>query len=332
MKHLSIVEHGQFVGLTGNRLTVSKGKERLQEYPLNRLKTVVIAKTGVSLSSNIILACAVRGIKIFFHDFKGEPVAGLSGTHSHAVAKVREHQFAFCGAPDAALLAGKIIYGKIRNQRAVLNYFSKYLRKEASGRAQLLIEAAEQLKACAKQTQSPRVHLHEWRNFLLGVEGSAANIYWHALANAKLLPEQFLLRTGRGASDLPNKALNYGYSILMTHIWNAIINAGLEPYAGFLHVQRPGKASLVLDLMEEYRPWVVDRVIIKKRNALAANDGALSIQLKKDLIADIHGTFARNYQYRKRRMSLESILQRQVYLIAAHFMQKRNYRPYLFRW
>jgi CRISPR-associated protein Cas1 len=59
-----------------------------------------------------------------------------------------------------------------------------------------------------------------------------------------------------------NSALNYGYGILYTQVWGALMNAGLEPFAGFLHVDRPGKPSLVLDVIEEFRQPIVDRAVI----------------------------------------------------------------------
>jgi CRISP-associated protein Cas1 len=69
-------------------------------------------------------------------------------------------------------------------------------------------------------------------------------------------------RVHRGADDALNALLNYGYGILYGHVWGAVANAGLEPFAGFLHVDRPGKPSLVLDLVEEFRQPVVDRTVI----------------------------------------------------------------------
>ena len=69
-------------------------------------------------------------------------------------------------------------------------------------------------------------------------------------------------RETRGATDRFNSALNYGYGILYAKVEQALVLAGLDPYGGFLHADRPGKPSLVLDLIEEFRQTVVDRTII----------------------------------------------------------------------
>ncbi len=163
----------------------------------------------------------------------------------------------------------------------------------------------------------------------MGNEGFSSKIYWLALRESGLLPSSFQSRTGRGASDIVNSMLNFGYAVLETIIWNAVTNAGLEPYVGFLHVQRPGKPSLVLDIMEEYRPWVVDRNVIK----LSKSDHSqFTPELKKQLIENIHKTIANKYFYKGKKVKLESIIQRQVYKLCAHLYNKKEYQPYLFKW
>lgn len=96
--------------------------------------------------------------------------------------------------------------------------------------------------------------------------------------------------------------LNFGYAILSSYILNAITNAGLEPYLGFLHQKRPGKMSLVLDLMEEYRAWVVDRVVIKLREQYK-NKQYIDTKLKSILISEIQATIAKKYIYNGKNLS-----------------------------
>jgi CRISPR-associated protein Cas1 len=72
MRHLTIAEHGQFLSMTGARLVVLDDGKVVGEYPFSRLKTVTIAKPGTSLSSNLVVQCAARGIKLFLLDFRGQ--------------------------------------------------------------------------------------------------------------------------------------------------------------------------------------------------------------------------------------------------------------------
>ncbi len=105
----------------------------------------------------------------------------------------------------------------------------------------------------------------EVRGELMGLEGTGGRLYWKQIGN--MLPDELGFEgrshySRKRRPDAVNAALNYGYGILTSHVWGAAMNAGLEPFAGFLHVDRSGKPSLVLDLMEEFRQPVVDRAIL----------------------------------------------------------------------
>lgn len=331
MKHLVLCEQGTFLGTTGERLTVRKGDEVLAEHPLSRLRTVTIAKPGVSVSGNALLACAARGIGVFLSGYADEMAVAVCGAAAHAVAAVRRAQFAFAESDRADDLSARILYGKIRNQRAVVCYFGKYARKDPE-RAVRLDAAAQSLKqladALADEVKASRP---DWRNRIMGIEGQAASIYWDGLTQSGLLPPVFPGRKGRGATDTVNAALNYGYAILRSQIWHAVLIAGLEPYVGVLHVDRPGKPSLVLDLMEEYRPWVVDRTVIKMRSTLQQSKD-LAAPIRKQIAAAVLAAFEARTPYRGKKLSLSSILQRQVYRLSGHFMGRKAYRPLLFKW
>lgn len=325
--HLTLSEYGQFVGVTSECLTV-KHDDRVRQYPLNRLKSIQIAKSGVSFSSDVVIACANRGIKFFLCDFKNQTIATLAGTEQHAVVRVRQNQFTFIEDIAASKLAATVISGKIKNARATLLYFGKYHQHKADE----INETATQLNSlCAQIKYRKWQNFDKWREILLGIEGQAATLYWQCLVRGDLMPDDFKNRIGRQGQDIGNKALNYGYAILTSYIWNALLNAGLEPYAGFLHTPRSGKPSLVLDMMEEYRAWVVDRNIIKLRSQLNGKNDLTPV-IKKRIINDIHQTFTTKYHYHKRKMRLESILQRQIYHLAGHFSKDKKYRPYRFRW
>ena len=325
--HMTIMEYGQFIGVRSECLTV-KENDTVKEYPLNRLKSIQVAKRGVSFSADVVLACANRGIKFFLCDFRNEIVACLAGAHQHAVVRVRQKQFEFLSGEQVARLAAMVIAGKIKNQRATLLYFKKYHRDKA----EIIDAAAESLKLIAREIATkPWPNYARWTDILLGLEGRAAAQYWRCLMAADLLSGDFDGRVGRRARDLGNQCLNFGYAILATYVWNALINAGLEPYAGFFHTPRAGKPSLVLDMMEEYRAWVVDRNVIKRRGELRGKS-ELTAAIKRRLIADIHKTFTTKYYYHRRKMRLESILQRQTYHLAGVFSGDRQYKNYRFRW
>ena len=318
MKHIVISDYGSFLGISNHLLTVKHDGET-RSYPLNRLCTVSVIKRGISFSSDLIEVLSSRGIKLFFLDFRGVVHSAILGQSQHGVVAVRQAQMAFC-QHDTMPLARKIVVAKIKNQRAVLNYLGKYHRHS------LLQSASEDLSLNAdKALQAKDIET------LLGFEGTSANVYFQVLREAKLFSSSFVKREGRGSQEINNAMLNLGYAVLSSYILNSVVNAGLEPYLGVMHGRRPGKMSLVLDIMEEYRAWVVDRAVIKLRFQSEGRAG-LNENLKKALIGEIQKTCAKKYLYRKKKHKLEHVIQRQIYRLCGHFYGEQTYRPYLFKW
>ena len=321
MKHLIIDEYGTFLGLESGRITVKQG-DTSKSYPLNRLRTLNINKSGVGISSNLIQALSFRGVKCFFTDFKGTPYAQLIPSNHHCVVALRQHQMNFCASPQTVPLANLLIRGKILNQRATLLYYSKY--KGHPEQSLQLRQTAAYLAEIVKQLGN----LNNQK--LLGIEGIAASAYFQCLKNTLLKGTSFLYREGRNSQEIVNQMLNYGYGILHNQVLNCVYNAGLEPYLGVLHQPRPGKPALSLDIMEEYRAWVVDRAVLKNRH-LAATP-SLNADIRKKLVIQIMDTLQARHAYRKKRLELNYIIQRQVYRLCGHLANKQNYRPFLFKW
>jgi len=111
-KHIYIDEYGTFLGKTSARLTISQGGQLQKEIALSRIKSINILKGGIALSSDLIEACSLRGIKLFFLDFKNIAHTSLSSTASHAVANVRRAQFLTIESDEAKEIARALILGK----------------------------------------------------------------------------------------------------------------------------------------------------------------------------------------------------------------------------
>ena len=318
MKHLAICDYGTFLGLDSHKLAVRQ-KDKVKHYPLNRLCTVSIAKRGVSVSSDLVEALSSRGIKLFFLDFRGVPHSAILGESQHGVVATRMAQMSFSQNKGLSL-SKKIIAGKIKNQRAVLNHFWKYHKDKS-----LKLSSDELLVNIDKIENTKTLEA------LLGLEGASANSYFQALREARLFSSSFDTREGRGSQEVNNSMLNLGYAVLSSYVLSAIVNAGLEPYLGILHRERPGKMALVLDMMEEYRAWVVDRAVIKLRSQ-SEGKKELDSSLKRALISEIQKTCSKKYLYRQKKHKLEHIMQRQIYRLCGHFYGEKVYKPYLFKW
>jgi CRISPR-associated protein Cas1 len=128
---------------------------------------------------------------------------------------------------------------------------------------------------------------------------------------------------------------NAGYGILYAQVWGAVMNAGLEPFAGFLHVDRPGKPSLVLDLVEEFRQPIVDRAIISaasKGTRLDLEGGMLTNASRHAVASAVLDRLEGEATFHARRVKLRSILQLQARSVASFLRGGPPYRPFAFKW
>ena len=319
MKHIIVNNYGIFLGLKSQRLAIKQNSEIIKEFALNRTKTIQILSKGVSISSDLINSCSKRGIKIFFNTF--DNFSALHTVYEHKSVIVRKKQFKVCENEEGLKIAQQLIIGKLKNQRATLLYSSRNIEDKNKYET---IECFDKLILQLKNKKELS------KEFILGIEGMGASHYFKYLKTMQLFPSSFERRMKRHSEEITNIALNYGYAILFNFIYKASINAGLEPYIGVLHSLRSAKPSLVLDIMEEYRSFVVDRNIIKLRFKL---EKAKDFQkLKKDIANNILKTLSKKYNYNHRKLTLESIIQKQVYKISGYFCENKKYKSYIFRW
>ena len=129
--------------------------------------------------------------------------------------------------------------------------------------------------------------------------------------------------------------MNYGYGMLYTNIWGEIVLAGLDPFAGLMHVDRPGKTSLVLDLIEEFRQQVVDRVVIamlQKGTEIEVKEGKLTDKTRKTLIGKFKDRLEATESFDGRKLAIKSIIQRQARRIASFLRGEGKYKAFIGKW
>ena len=305
------------------------------ELPLFRIGEIVIASSGISLSSDLVEACCERGIRLSFLTRSGKPYAMLSSPMLTATVITRREQLAAYNDRRGVELAIAIVRGKLGNQAALLKYFAKYLKVTNPEAFAAISEVTRSLvngRSQARKVDGERID--DARETLLSIEGVAGRNYWSGVR--MLLPEGALgPREHRGAVDPVNSALNYGYGILYTQVWGAIMNAGLEPFAGFMHVDRPGKPSLVLDLVEEFRQPIVDRAIIAaigRGTSLETKEGMLTDSSRRAIAAAVLERLDGEVEFRGQRHKLKSVVQIQARNVASFLRGESTYRAFAFKW
>lgn len=324
------------VGKKSERLIIRKANKVIYEFPFFRLNEVTIGSRGISVSSDVIQSLCEHGIRLSFISGNGSPYAMLTSPMLTATVQTRREQILAFSDARSVTFARLVVAGKLKNQARLLRYFGKYIKKVDGRRFEALIAAAKSLEGLRGQV--PKVSgakVDDVRSTLMGMEGAAGRIYWEAVKVVVSEKTDFLGRERRGAVDAVNSLLNYGYGILYATVWGAALNAGLEPFAGFLHVDRPGKPSLVLDLVEEFRQPVVDRAVISHVNlgeAVKMEGGMLSEETRRYFAGRVLERLESLETVKGKKYQVRSIIQMQARNLAMFLRDKGDYKPFSFKW
>ncbi|MCO5193110.1 MAG: CRISPR-associated endonuclease Cas1 [Anaerolineae bacterium] len=335
---------GSHIGKYQGRLKVTQGGTTLAQAPIMHLERVLVTSKGVSVSAETIRACTERGIPIHFLSGRGTPYASLYSAGLTGTVLTRRAQLSAYQTGVGIELAFAFVVGKIENQGNFLKYVAKYRKgkqpevyRELRWLAGEVLDHCEEIETLHFLSKQEAYAIDEMRGQLLSIEGRAAQKYWNGFK--QVLPEALAWpgRQRRGAKDPFNSALNYGYGILYGEIEKAIVLAGLDPYAGFIHVDRPGKPSLVLDVIEEFRTPVVDRTVlglVNKGVKLEQDErGMLTEKTRHTLAEKILGRLESPEKYESKRHPLRSIIQQQARHIATYVRGERDlYLPFTTSW
>lgn len=267
---LYVTTEGAALRKDGENLVAEvEGAERAR-VPFHMLGSVV-AFGPVLVSPALMGACAANGISLVLLDRVGRFQARVEGPVAGNVL-LRRAQYAASEAPDDIVRA--LVMGKVANQRSVL---LRHLRDHGEGGGQepdgAISAACERLARILQKLAAGLAGLDQLR----GAEGEAAQLYFSVFGHLVRSPDpqiRFLGRSRRPPLDPVNAVLSFLYTLLTHDCRSAAESVGLDPAVGFLHRDRPGRPSLALDLMEELRPVLADRLALSllNRRQLRARD------------------------------------------------------------
>ncbi len=333
---LLVTTPGVFIGKTKRGISIRERGIKRHEAPLLNLKNIAILSRGVTISSNVVEYCAERNIPIDFVGFDGKPYAKIyplqSASASLGIAQLRAFEDG-----KAHVLAKGFVSGKIRNQINLAKYYHKYRKGRDENFTAIFGEKIKLMESLAKEARvAPEKDMEILRGKLFSIEGRAASGYWELIE--KMLDDdiEFEGRVRRGATDLVNSLLNYGYGILYSRIWEATLKAGLNPYISYLHKSQDGKPTLVFDLIEEFRQQAVDRAVfslITKGEELEIEKGLLTNETRKRIAEKVLERIHTVEVFRGREMRLSQIMKGQARAVA-EFLEGNlaHYRPYIGKW
>jgi CRISPR-associated protein Cas1 len=263
-KHLNtlfVTTQGAYLSKEGETVLVSvEGEKRLQ-LPVHTLGGIVCFGR-VTCSPFLMGFCAENNVGLSFLTENGRFLARVQGPVSGNVLVRREQYRRADDAKYSADIARFILAGKIANSRTVLqralrDHGEKIAHAEVQHAIDLLGDALKRLE-----------HIDDL-DVLRGVEGETARCYFgvwdHVITHQK---EAFFFkgRNRRPPLDNVNCLLSFVYTLMLHDVRSALEGVGLDPAVGFLHRDRPGRPGLALDLMEEFRPFFADRLVLSLIN------------------------------------------------------------------
>lgn len=266
---LFITKPGVYMGLSGENIVIRENESIIARYPLHNLEGIVCF-SNLGMSPALMEKCVSQNISICFLTPNGRFRARVIG-ETRGNVLLRKKQYRIADQDEECLkLARNFILGKVYNEkwqleRYIRQYYIRVPVYELEKASQSLSDYMHEIGECKSIEQ------------LRGFEGSAQVIYFnefnHMILNQK---EEFFFhgRNKRPPEDRVNSLLSFAYTLLVNDIVAALETVGLDPYVGFMHQDRPGRASLASDLIEELRAPIADRFVLSliNRKQLQADD------------------------------------------------------------
>lgn len=320
MGTIYITTDDAFVGKTDERLRVSSNKKTILDVPMIKVDGVVVLGRA-TVSPAALIELLERKIPLSFLTGTGRYLGRLEPPLTSNIF-VRSAQWQAAGETEKALhVVQSFVRGKLKNYR------NSFLRAQRdSGLAlQPAITRLEQAIAPINTTRSI--------DSLRGLEGAGSAAYFGSFGNLiRVTDVSFTTRNRRPPTDPVNALLSFGYAILRHDIQSAINIVGFDPYLGYLHTQRYGRPSLALDLMEEFRPLIVDAIVVAtlNRKFLTLDDFTTEpLSHAVSLSDEGRRTFLRLYEQKKQSKFKHPVMGRQCTYQEAFEIQARLLAKYL---
>ena len=336
---LYVSTEGAYLFKDGETVAVKiEDKVRLQ-LPIHTISSIVCFGR-VTCSPYLLGHCGQNGVSVSFLSQYGRFLARVEGEVSGNVLLRREQYRQADNREDSALLAFGFIAGKIANSISVI---SRAIRDHGDKTdVEKLNESREKLKIHLKKIQNENS-----LDSIRGIEGKAASDYFSVFDDLIVSMKndfKFKTRNRRPPLDRVNCLLSFIYTLLYHDARSALETVGLDPAVGFLHRDRPGRLGLALDLMEEFRPFIADRLVLSLINLKKVKKSGFIIRESGAVIMDdeTKKIVLTSYQERKKdeimhpflkeKIPVGMLLMAQAQLLSRYFRNDLDiYPPFIWR-
>ena len=307
----------------GLNIVVSVKQQEVFRIPAINIEGIVTFGY-MGASPGLMKLCSDSGISLTFLSPNGRFVSRVQGA-THGNVLLRKAQYALSDDEEWSLhVAQLMIAAKIQNYRNILR---RYIRDY--GDCQEVDAAVRVLDANKRYALNA-----EDKTKLMGFEGIASNAYFEVLPKLILNQKEsfpFNGRNRRPPKDAVNAMLSLAYTLIANDCAAALETVGLDPYVGFLHALRPGRTSLALDMMEEFRAYLGDRFVLSLINKRQISPKDFLYQVENGVVMTDKGrkTFIAAWQNRKRETIIHPYLNEKVEIGLLPYIQAMMLARYI---
>ncbi|MDD4187973.1 MAG: type I-C CRISPR-associated endonuclease Cas1c [Bacilli bacterium] len=254
---LYVTSPNRYLSLNGENVVILEENDVVARVPLHNLEEIITF--GYTGASPILMGtCASKNISLCFLSSSGKFLARVTGkVYGNVLLRKKQYQVSL-DLDESNNIARNFIIGKVYNSKWVI---------ERAIRDYIYILDSEKLKRKSEYLSNSLKEIRKSNSLdeLRGLEGQASSTYFSVFDDLILQQKEdfyFNGRNRRPPTDRVNAMLSFTYTLLANMCASALETVGLDPYVGFLHRDRPGRISLALDLMEEFRSALADRFVI----------------------------------------------------------------------
>ena len=312
-----------YISKDGLNVVVSVEKEELFRIPIMNVESIVTFGY-MGATPGLMKLCMDNNVSLSFMTPQGRFICRVQGATRGNVL-LRKKQYALSEDEDVALHIAKLfIAGKVFNTRNILQ---RYVRDNGSDEdVEYVIKQLDWQKKCVMQAED--------MGTLRGIEGHAANIYFGVFDHLILHQKndfRFNGRNRRPPKDEVNAMLSFVYTLIANDVAAALESVGLDPFVGFMHTLRPGRTSLALDMMEELRAYLGDRLVLSviNRKQITKKDFIRQSDDSFVMTDDCRRTILTAWQNRKKEMIEHPYLKEKIPIGLLSYVQAMLLARYL---
>ena len=342
MRTLYLIEQNTILRKRGNRLLLCKRPPASRRYSAVLQKDIlldlpcanvdhVMVFGNIQVTTSALHKMLERGVELALFSFRGELLGQLTPPMGKNIP-LRIMQFHRYQDQDFIFrFSAQIVMAKIKNALTVLRQFQKnHPEVFSSAELNVLLDFSDKIKYASHP------------NALLGIEGAAAGHYFKLFGRMLKLPWVFEHRTKRPPGDPVNAVLSFGYVVCGSQLQTLLDGVGLDPYLGYFHKTAYGRPSLALDILEEFRHPLIDRLVITLFNKNILQEGDFFWPASGGCYLNTSGKkkFFIHYQKMLGKYSVYdidinsngylTIFQRQIQKLVESIREGKLYEPYYF--